>query len=205
MADVLGIFGKYGLYLSTYWHLGSFDREYISAAFKIYRNYDGAFSTFGDTKVHALMSNKVNSSIYASTFAADDTQLHIIVMNKNFDESINGVFNVTHPRVFTSGRVWTFDADSPDIIEIPPINAIVGNSFSYSIPPLTVCHIVLESNCPPGDLTGDCRLDVADLQIFCNQWLNSHGCEGFDCADLNRDTKINIIDYYLLAKNWNNE
>jgi mannan endo-1,4-beta-mannosidase len=50
MADVLGIFGKYGLYLSTYWHLGG-DYDYVSAAYRIYRNYDGANSTFGDTKV----------------------------------------------------------------------------------------------------------------------------------------------------------
>jgi glycosyl hydrolase family 44/dockerin type I repeat protein len=204
MADVLGLFGKYGLYLSTYWHLGG-DRDYISAAFKIYRNYDGADSTFGDTKVHASMSDKVNSSVYASTFAADDSELHIIVMNKNFDDSINGVFTITHPRVFTTGRVWAFDADSSAIGEISSISAITGNSFSYSIPPLTVCHIALESDCPLGDLTGDCRVDATDLKIFCDQWLVSESCEGFDCADLNRDTKINLTDFYLLAKNWNNE
>ena len=70
---------------------------------------------------------------------------------------------------------------------------------------MTVCHIVLESDCPLGDLTGDCRLDGADLKIFCNQWRVSESCARFDCADLNRDDKINLTDFYLGAKNWNRE
>jgi hypothetical protein len=30
--------------------------------------------------------------------------------------------------------------------------------------------------CPEGDLSGDCKVDIADLVIFSSQWLDSVGC-----------------------------
>jgi hypothetical protein len=201
MADVLGIFGRYGLYLSTYWHLGG-DYDYVSAAFKLYRNYDDADSMFGDTKVSAAMSDKVNSSIYASMFADSDTELHIIVLNKNFDEAINGSFNLAAPVTFTSGRVWAFDSDGSAITERSPVTTITDNSFSYTVPPLTACHIVLESDCPPADLTGNCYVDIEDLWIFCSQWLDPGGCASIDCANFNGDVQIDISDFSILSESW---
>ena len=49
-ADVLGIFGKYGVFMSNYW--GDL-KTYNKAAFKLYRNYDGKNGSFGDTAVSA--------------------------------------------------------------------------------------------------------------------------------------------------------
>jgi hypothetical protein len=60
-ADVLGIFGKYGVYIATYWG----DGNYVDTAIRMYTNYDGAKSKFGDTEVYSTMSNKADSSIYA--------------------------------------------------------------------------------------------------------------------------------------------
>jgi mannan endo-1,4-beta-mannosidase len=60
ITDVLGIFGKYGVYISNYWGNSG---TYLNAAFKIYRNYDGANSKFGDTEVYATDTNKVESSM----------------------------------------------------------------------------------------------------------------------------------------------
>ena len=201
MADVLGIFGKYGLTASTYWHLGG-DYDYVSAAYRIYRNYDGANSTFGDTKVHASMSDKVNSSIYGSVSAGNDSQLHLIVLNKNFDQPINGTFNITSGRNFTSARVWAFSDSGSNITEIAPVSSITGSSFSYSVPPLTVCHIVLEAECPPGDLSGDCHVSMEDLAIFVGQWLDSGGCADPACANLDGNQIIDHADFALLAQDW---
>jgi mannan endo-1,4-beta-mannosidase len=140
-ADVLGIFGKYGVYIATYWGSGT----YVDAAIKIYRNYDANHSTFGDMDVFASMSNKVDSSIYASVSTTDANALHLIVINKNFDNVINGTFNITSPQNFTSGRVWRFDSSSPAVMETAGISDIANNAFTYTIPPLTVCHIVLQT------------------------------------------------------------
>ncbi len=199
--DVLGIFGKYGVYIATYWGGGT----YTDAAYKIYRDYDGSDSTFGDTKVEATMTDKVNSSIYGSVFNGNDSELHMIVLNKNFDDTITGTFNINSPQSFGQGRVWKFDDSSYNITETTSISSITSNTFTYSIPPLTVCHIVLqaETDCPVGDLDEDCDVDLNDVDIFCDQWLNTDDCSSDpDCADLDGIGGVDFIDFALLAQDW---
>ncbi len=174
-ADVLGIFGKYGVYIATYWGSGS----YVDAAIKIYTNYDGAKSTFGDTEVYATDSNKVASSIYASVFDDYACELHLIVINKNIDNAITGTFNIKSPQHFRSGRVWRFNNSSSTISETNAISAITNNSFSYTIPATTVCHMVLQADPPSWDTTGpggvpDDYVDIFDLDDFCNYWLHKY-------------------------------
>jgi len=171
-ADVLGIFGKYGVYMATYWGSGT----YVNAACNIYRNYDGAHSTFGDTKVAAIMSDKQNSSIYASVSGPNDLELHLIVINKNFDDAINGSFNIISPHSYKSAAVWAFDDSSPTITERAPLTSITGNAFSYTIPPLTVCHIVLYVEGgprSPADLDSDGDVDSQDMGLFADEWLHT--------------------------------
>ncbi len=145
-ADALGIFGKYGVYIAAYWGDGA---PYLNAAFQLYRDYDGGGSTFGDTSVASTMSDKEDSSIYASVSDVNDNRLHLIVLNKSLDQFISGTFNIAGPQVYSKGRVWAFDSTSPAITEIAPVGPIGSNSFAYTIPPLTACHIVLEADAPP--------------------------------------------------------
>jgi hypothetical protein len=159
MADVLGIFIKSGLYMSNYW---GDEGGYVSAAYKIYRDYDGNNSAFGDTKVEAVMNDKQNSSIYASVSGVNDSKLHLIVINKNSDYSINAIFNINSRTNYISARVWAFGSSSPDISEISPVEQITNNSFSYTICPLTVCHIILQSDiAPPAQATNPNPADTA--------------------------------------------
>jgi hypothetical protein len=198
-ADVLGIFGKYGVYIANYWGGGN----YVDAAIKIYRNYDGNNSTFGGTKVGAIMSDKQNSSIYASVSGDNDSRLHMIVINKNFDNSINATFNINSPQYYVSGRVWAFDDGSSDISEIAPIATIHENSFSYSISPLTVCHIVLEAIV--GDLYDDGQVDFRDFAVLASAWLSRQGDDNWTPAcDISQpgDNVINEMDLAVFADNW---
>jgi endoglucanase len=169
-ADVLGIFGKYGVYIANYW---GEPNTYINAGFKIYRNYDGANSTFGDTEVYSTDSNKVDSSIYASVFNGYTCEMHLIVINKNIDNDITGTFNITSPQNFTSGSVWKFDSTSPAITTTTAISSITNNSFTYTVPKTSVCHIVLQADPPMWDVSGnDCHVDIYDLDTFANWWLD---------------------------------
>lgn len=199
-ADVLGIFGKYGIYLSTYW--GS-NGAYSNAAFELYRNYNGSNAAFGDTRIQASMSDKVNSSIYGSTVFADQTRVHLIVLNKNYTQSITGTFNITSPQYFTSARVWAFDSSSSAITERTAITTITGNSFTYTLPPLTACHFVLRSDRPVGDLSGNCHVGLEDVVIFAGQWLGPDGCAGISCADLDNNSQVDLADLAVLSENWN--
>jgi hypothetical protein len=55
-ADVLGIFGREGLDIATYWTVPA-NPSPTYLAMEIYRNYDGKLSTFGDTSVSAAVAN----------------------------------------------------------------------------------------------------------------------------------------------------
>jgi mannan endo-1,4-beta-mannosidase len=199
-ADFLGICGKYGVYITNYWGQGG----YIDTAVKIYRNYDGFHSTYGDTNVPATMSDKVNSSVYASISDSNNFPLHIIVLNKNQDNAINGTFTITSSHSFSSGRVFAFDASGSNIREITPISNITGNSFTYTVPIKSVCHIVLDG--PPCqlnyDFTGDCHVNMLDLDVLANHWLGGDCSAEPNCTDFNGDLNVNFTDFSIFSQEW---
>ncbi|HEX7028239.1 MAG TPA: glycoside hydrolase family 44 protein, partial [Gammaproteobacteria bacterium] len=143
IADVLGIFGKYNLYAANYWKLGD-DATYVSLAYKLFRNYDGNNSTFGNVSVDAEMSDKVNSSVYASV--NDGTgNLHVVVLNKHLDETINGSFNIDSDTDYRSANVYTMTGNAA-ALQKPGGVSISGNTFSYAIPPVSAQHFVISVN-----------------------------------------------------------
>ncbi len=87
-ADVLGIFGREGLDLATlfddpYNEEGKFTADGPGAyAFRLYRNYDGAGSKFGDVSVHATSSDQDQLAIYAAERSSDGT-LTVVIINKS--------------------------------------------------------------------------------------------------------------------------
>ena len=140
VADVLGLFGKYGVYLASHWDaIGG----YILSAYKLYRNYDGGMNTFGEVSVHAGMSDKVNSSIYASTERGDPNRLHIIVLNKNFSRPLDASITIAGLRQFHRADVYGFDATGPALQAFTPVESIANNTINYLIPPLSAYHFVL--------------------------------------------------------------
>ncbi|HOQ45110.1 MAG TPA: glycoside hydrolase family 44 protein [Bryobacteraceae bacterium] len=79
-ADVLGIFGREGLDLATLWGPPRANRP-AAFAFRMYLNYDGNGSRFGDTSVEATSSDQDLLSIYAAE-RGSDSALTIMVINK---------------------------------------------------------------------------------------------------------------------------
>jgi hypothetical protein len=141
-ADALGIYGKYGVFYASYWQTMD-TTKFISAAFKLYRNYNGANGAFGALSVRAATTDSVRSSAYASLASSANPELHLVVLNKNYDSTMNATITVSSASVYQSVRVWSFDSLSASVIERLPAPAISGNSFSYAVPRLTACHFVL--------------------------------------------------------------
>jgi hypothetical protein len=81
VADVLGIFGREGVDMASYWTappLGSPTAQ----AFGMYTNADGQFHTFGDSTVAARSDASPNYlTVYASIDVASD-DLSLVVLNK---------------------------------------------------------------------------------------------------------------------------
>lgn len=93
-ADILGIFGREGLDLANRWTTPP-TNSMVYNAMKMYRNYDGRKSTFGDTSVYATSPNPDDNSIFAATRSADSA-VTIMVINKRLTASINATINLTN-------------------------------------------------------------------------------------------------------------
>jgi len=174
MADVLGIFARYGIYMSCLWPFTT-NADYISAAYQIYRNYDGLFSTFGDQYAVSTTSDSVLTSVYGSVSVETDA-IHLVVINKSFTETVRGMFQVDQTQTLTSGRVWCVAGGSAAIQEIDPVTDISDNSFEYSMKPASVHHFVF----PPADPTNirdhDAnRPDTFELKTWPNPF--NHTCQ----------------------------
>ncbi len=137
-ADVLGIFGKYGVYLACYW--GDL-KTYNKAAFKLYRNYDGKNDSIGDTAVSAATEDITQTSCYAATDSKNPGTLWVVVLNKNQKDSINGKFKFKGKETFSSYEAYAFDKNSPEITLVKK-DKVDGDHFDYSLPPLTATLFV---------------------------------------------------------------
>ncbi len=81
-ADLLGIFGREGVFGATAWPLQGTTGNYLEAAFALYRDYDGKGAVVGDTTVSASTSDRVNTSVYAFTHSDLADAAELVAINK---------------------------------------------------------------------------------------------------------------------------
>ena len=142
-ADVLGIFGKFGVYLGCVWILhNSPPPLYAAAAFNLYLNYDGKGGRFGATGVSETDSDTVNTSAYSSVDSAG--ALHVVVLNKSFSQNADLSLQIAGPTPYSDAAVYAFDAASPSISMRAPAT-LANNLLKYTLPPLTAAHFVFQS------------------------------------------------------------
>jgi hypothetical protein len=142
LADVLGIFGKYGVYMAMQWGaVEGFQR----AAYAIHRNYDGHGGTFGDLHIRATNSNTVKASVYAAARSASQSTLDIMLINKDFSNSMQASITIAGSTQFTSARDFGFDATHSSVTEFSSIPSVTNNAFTVLVPPLSVHHLILLS------------------------------------------------------------
>jgi hypothetical protein len=110
-ADVLGIFGKYGLDLATQWANAVFTSQApFNMAFTIYRNYDGNKSTFGDRELDASSvlagggEGQGQLAVYGALRSSDNA-ITIMVINKTYGDltstiSLNNLATATVAQSF---------------------------------------------------------------------------------------------------------
>lgn len=141
LAEVLGVFGKYDVYAANHW---SSPGTYGLAAYNLYRNYDGARSTFGDYRLDCSINKTwVNTGLFASAKDESCKELHLIVSNKFSKDKIEAKFVLTSDNNYSSAIVYYISEGSPEILKSEPI-PVEGNRFVYSLPAMTVAHIVVK-------------------------------------------------------------
>lgn len=135
-ADILGIFGVQGLDLATRWTVPA-NPTYL--AMKMYRNYDGNKSTFGDTSVLAGGPNPDNVSVFASQRSKDGA-LTIMVVNKYLTGTTPLAISVTNFIGSGTAQVWQLNNGSiSELASVP----YTGGAIQTTVPQQSVTLFVL--------------------------------------------------------------
>jgi len=140
-ADILGIFGSQGLDLATRWGVpASNTPTYL--AMKLYRNYDGNRSAFGDTSVSATVPDPDNLSAFAA-IRTNDSALTVMVVNKVLSGATPLQLNVTNFANSGLAQAWQLTATNA-IVPLAPI-PYTGGVLSTLLPAQSITLLVLPS------------------------------------------------------------
>jgi hypothetical protein len=140
-ADVLGIFGREGVFAASEWPLAG-DESYLEGAFEMYRNFDGANGRFGDTSVRAGTDDVAGTSIYASLDSADANHMVLVVLNKTAlpqDASLD----IASPASFVAAKVYQLSAGVASPVPAADLAPTSANHFLYTMPATSVSTLVL--------------------------------------------------------------
>jgi hypothetical protein len=137
IADVLGIYGREGVYLASYWEQPAAGSPGYFA-FKMHGNYDGRGGRFGGQSVPVVAEGAdafEDLGAYAA-YAASENVLRLMLINKNPDTAIDLALDIRSLETARTGRVFRYGPDDLDAIteEVLPL----GDHPSIVLPPYSI-------------------------------------------------------------------
>ena len=138
-ADILGIFGREGLDVAARWATPASTTPTYKAI-KMYRNYDGNRSAFGETSVAATAPNPDAVAAFAALRSSDGA-LTVMVISKSSSGSTPAVISMAN---FVSGgaaRAWQLTATNA-ITRVADV-ALSGSTLGVSLPPQSITLYVV--------------------------------------------------------------
>jgi hypothetical protein len=146
-ADILGIFGSYGLDLATLW--GSPDPTTQVPglmAYEIYRNYDGNHSMFGNTALASASANQGTLSVYGALRSSDNA-VTVVVINKTYG-SLTSTLSLTGlSSTATTAQAYLYsNANLAAIVAQPAVTVTSGSTAStinYTFPAQSITLFVV--------------------------------------------------------------
>jgi len=143
-ADVYGIFGREGLDLATRWTTPDASTPTYKAM-KMYRNYDGSKSTFGDISVSDSVPDPDNLSSFAA-IRSKDGALTVMVINKSLTAGASATINLANFATRGVSQVWQLTSANT-IARLADVN-FSGTSFSLSVPAQSITLLVIAGAAP---------------------------------------------------------
>ena len=140
-ADLLGIFGWQGLDLATRWTTPNASTPTYQAM-KLYRNYDGHGSSFGDTSVSVSGANPDDVSTFAAVRSSDGA-LTLMVINKQLTSAAALTMNITNYSPAATAQAWQLTSANA-ISRLTDI-ALSGNTLSATVPVQSVTLFIAPS------------------------------------------------------------
>jgi PKD repeat protein len=147
-ADIYGIFGREGLDLAARWTTPATTTPTFKAM-KMYRNYDGNRSTFGDTSVRATSTaNADNLSVFAAERSGDGA-LTVMMISKVLSGSTPVTVNLANFAPGTAAQVWQLTA-SNNITRLADVT-VSPQGFTAAVPAQSVTLFVVPASGAPAN------------------------------------------------------
>lgn len=142
-ADVLGIFGRYGVSVACNWGISPESPAQI-AAFQAFLNFDGKGAKFGTVGLGVSKVNDQYTSVYAALDSSNAKRLTLIYINKSKSSQTSSVsipgFNAKSSRAFSANYLDPF---KPTVFGGVKMNS--GRIELAGIPARSVVTIELKS------------------------------------------------------------
>jgi PKD repeat protein len=172
-ADIYGIFGREGLDLAARWTTPAASTPTYKAM-KMYRNYDGNKSSFGDTSVQAAAPNPDTVASFAAVRSSDGA-LTVMLISKYLSGSTPATVSLANFSPAGAAQVWQLT--SANAIGRLADAAVSGGSVSLSLPAQSVTLLVVPAggaNQPPvARATATPTSGVAPLAVSFNGTTSS--------------------------------
>ncbi len=143
-ADILGIFGREGLDLATRWTTPAASTPTYKAI-RMYRNYDGNKSGFGDVSVRARGPNPDELSSFAAMRSSDGA-LTVMLVNKVLSGSTPVTVSLANFAPAAAAQRWQLTSANTiqRLADVTPSS----NAIMVSVPPQSVTLLIV----PGGEL-----------------------------------------------------
>ena len=146
-ADIDGIFGREGLDLATRWTTPDPSTPTYKAM-RMYRNYDGNKSTFGDTSILTVVPNPDNLSAFGAVRTGDGA-LTFMVINKNLTNATPITANLTNFNATGTAQRWQLTSANviTQLANITLTNKVLSDVVPaqsitlYVLPPLNAFNL----------------------------------------------------------------
>lgn len=140
-ADVLGIFGRYGLFAAANWGIGANDPAQL-AGFRAFLNFDGHGARFGNLSARVAGETPEANSVYVARDDQNPKRLTVVALNKSAtDQPFSIKLDGFAP---SKARGFRIDKDHLDAAVATPVS-VTGPRLQFHLPPESVISIeVLE-------------------------------------------------------------
>ncbi len=148
-ADILGVFGSYGLDLATLWPTTNPSAQIPGTmAFAIYRNYDGAGSMFGDVSLGATSANQGALAIYGA-LRTKDNAVTVVVINKTYG-SLTDTLSFANLQSTGSAQAFLYSNTNlqsivaqPAVTVMPPAAGSTTSTITTTFPAQSITLLVI--------------------------------------------------------------
>jgi hypothetical protein len=141
IADVLGIFGEQDLYYASYWQYPAIDSPGFNA-FKLFTNYDGKGSRFGDVSVWSDTSdhNQITSHAALDSLTGN---LTLLLINKNPQKTFNINVRLGGYTAGDSIDLYRLDGTLSKDIQKSALGK-TGDDLNLDLPPYSISLLVFK-------------------------------------------------------------